>query len=85
MRRVQSISSGKANTHASWGGLRWIKPAGYAPHLRARKWMGELVVSYEVGKGSKMALDHAAATCGQTMHIVVMTEGSVQSNAIKSF
>lgn len=58
MRRVQSIFSGKANTHASWGGLRWIKPAGYAPHLRARKWMGEVIVSYEVGKGSKMALDH---------------------------
>lgn len=58
MRRVQSISSGKANTQASWGGLRWIRSAGYAPHVRARKWVGEVIASYEVGKENKMALDH---------------------------
>lgn len=45
--------------------LRWFylrritdKPAGYAAHLKAQKWIGEIITLYEGGKGNKMGSDH---------------------------
>lgn len=45
MKIAQSISSGKASTHVRFGvGVcGWIKHAGYAPQLRTRKWIGEVM------------------------------------------
>lgn len=38
--------------------LCWTKPVGYGAHLKAQKWMGEIIASYEGGKGGKMGSDH---------------------------
>lgn len=62
MRRVQSIPlflQGKRIPTLLGSGLRWIKPAGYAPHLyKSPEMDGErLLFRTKLAKGSKMALD----------------------------